>query len=202
VETSVPSGYTEDESDCQNGDPLNGSCTIVNTLEAPLPNDPPTASFTYSCTELSCSFNASASSDSDGSITGYSWNFGDGSSGSGVTTSHTYGAGQTYTVQLTVTDNDGATDSAVQNVTVSAPPSIITLSATGYKVKGRQKADLSWSGAATSSVDIYRDGASITRTANDGFHTDNIDRRGGGTYVYQVCEANTSVCSNEVTIDI
>jgi hypothetical protein len=32
VETSVPSGYTEDESDCQNGDPLNGSCTIVNTL--------------------------------------------------------------------------------------------------------------------------------------------------------------------------
>ena len=30
----MPSGYTEDESDCQNGDPLNGSCTIVNTLDA------------------------------------------------------------------------------------------------------------------------------------------------------------------------
>jgi len=32
---SVPSGYTADESDCQNGDPLNGSCTIVNTVDSP-----------------------------------------------------------------------------------------------------------------------------------------------------------------------
>lgn len=35
---------------------------------------------------------------------------------------------------------------------------------------------------------------------NDGFHTDDIDNRGGGSYTYQLCEAGTSTCSNEVTI--
>ena len=35
TEPSVPSGYTRNQTDCQNGDPLNGSCTIVNTLNAP-----------------------------------------------------------------------------------------------------------------------------------------------------------------------
>jgi hypothetical protein len=39
VENVVPSGYTANQSDCQNGDPLNGSCTIVNTLNAPDPDD-------------------------------------------------------------------------------------------------------------------------------------------------------------------
>lgn len=163
-------------------------------------NVPPTASFTYSCTDLACSFDGSASSDSDGTIQSYSWNFGDGSTGSGVTTNHTYGAGGTYTVTLTVTDNGGATGTDAQSVTVTAPSTGITLTATGYKLKGLQKADLTWSGATSTDVDVYRDGAVITTTANDGFYTDNIDNRGGGTYVYKVCEAGTTVCSNDATV--
>ncbi len=82
-------------------------------------NDPPIASFTFNCTGLSCDFNASGSSDPDGTIVGYAWNFGDNNTGSGVTTSHTYAAAGTYTVILTVTDDDGATDTDSQSVTVS-----------------------------------------------------------------------------------
>ena len=67
-------------------------------------------------------------------------------------------------------------------------------------MKGLQKADLSWSDA-TSNVDVYREGEIIATTANDGSHTDNIDQRGGGSYVYQVCEAGGTVtCSNEATV--
>ncbi|GAB4193881.1 MAG: hypothetical protein Tsb002_24810 [Wenzhouxiangellaceae bacterium] len=85
-------------------------------------NIPPTASFTFGCNNLTCNFDASGSSDSDGSITGYSWSFGDGASGSGVTTSHTYATGGTFNVSLTVTDDGGASDSTSQSVTVTSPP--------------------------------------------------------------------------------
>lgn len=85
-------------------------------------NQPPVASFTFSCNELSCSFNGAGSTDSDGSIVSYAWNFGDGSSGSGVSTSHSYAAGGTFNVTLTVTDDDNASDSDTQAVTVTAPP--------------------------------------------------------------------------------
>jgi PKD repeat protein len=82
-------------------------------------NQPPAASFTWGATGLTASFNGSGSSDPDGSVTGYSWNFGDGSTGTGVSPSHTYAAAGTYTAQLTVTDNQGATGSTTRQVDVS-----------------------------------------------------------------------------------
>lgn len=85
----------------------------------PVDNVLPTASFTDSCTDLDCFFDGTGSSDTDGSISSYSWNFGDGSTATGSSVSHSYAADGTYSVQLTVTDNAGGTDSQTQSVTVS-----------------------------------------------------------------------------------
>jgi PKD repeat protein len=85
-------------------------------------NRAPTASFTFNCIELTCSFDGNGSSDPDGTIAGWNWNFGDGASGSGASSSHTYSSGGPYTVILTVTDNRAATGQQVRQVTVSAPP--------------------------------------------------------------------------------
>jgi PKD repeat protein len=83
-------------------------------------NAAPTASFTYSCTDLSCSFDGSGSDDSDGTIAGYEWDFGDGETMTGgIDESHTFAAGGSYSVTLTVTDNDGATGSWSQDVSVT-----------------------------------------------------------------------------------
>jgi Matrixin len=107
---------------------------------------------------------------------------------------------------------NGSGDSAYSNVasaqtqaaaTGAAPPiatSNATLTVRGYKVKGSQLADLAWSGLSGSSVDIYRNGAVVSSTANDGAYTDNINKKGGGSYTYQACEAGTSSCTNSVSI--
>jgi len=90
---------------------------VITVLELP------TASFTYTCNGLSCDFDASDSSDSDGTIVSYDWNFGDGNSGSGVAPSHAYETetAATYNVTLTVTDNHGATDATSAEVQVTPP---------------------------------------------------------------------------------
>lgn len=83
-------------------------------------NQAPVASFTRSCTDLSCSF-TDTSTDSDGTIASRAWNFGDGSTSTAAAPSKTYAAAGTYTVTLTVTDNAGAQASTQQSVTVTAP---------------------------------------------------------------------------------
>ncbi|MFE4467796.1 PKD domain-containing protein [Leifsonia sp. NPDC056824] len=87
-----------------------------------LPNQPPVASFTKTTSQLTVNVDGSASTDSDGTIASYSWNFGDGSVVTGPTASHTYLQGGSYNVSLTVTDNQGATNTTSQGVSVTAPP--------------------------------------------------------------------------------
>ena len=82
-------------------------------------NVPPTANFSSSCSSLACSF-TDASSDTDGTIASWSWNFGDGATSTTRNPSHTYAAAGSYTVSLTVTDNAGATGSTSKSVSVTS----------------------------------------------------------------------------------
>lgn len=81
-----------------------------------LPPQPPSASFTHLVDDLNASFDGSGSSDPDGSVVSWSWDFGDGATATGPTAAHTYVAPGTYTVTLTVTDDDGATAQSSQQV--------------------------------------------------------------------------------------
>ena len=67
---------------------------------------------------LAVSFDAAASADTDGTIVSYSWDFGDGSLGTGVSSSHTYTQEGIFIATLTVTDDDGLTGSTSTNISV------------------------------------------------------------------------------------
>ena len=141
----------------------------------------------------------SSSSDSDGSIVSYEWYEGATLLATGVSPTLPFALGN-HTVTLTVTDNEGAMANDSVQINVVAESSGVTLSTVGYKVKGLMKADLSWGGATSGNVDVYRNGSVITTTANDWTYTDNINQRGSGTFTYKICEAGTSVCSNESAV--
>jgi PKD repeat protein len=81
----------------------------------------PTAAFSSMSTNLIATFNGGGSTDTDGTIVSYAWTFGDGTTGTGVTPTHTYATANTYTVGLTVTDNLGGTNTVSHPVTVTAP---------------------------------------------------------------------------------
>ncbi len=86
-------------------------------------NQVPVASFTATPPKgefpLPVSFDAGASSDSDGTIVDYAWTFGDGTSANGATASHTYSAIGNYTATLFVTDDDGAIGSTTRSIKVT-----------------------------------------------------------------------------------
>lgn len=96
--------------------------TITATGGGPT-NQPPRAVISGPTTGVAgtaLSFSGSQSSDSDGTISSYAWNFGDNTTATGATASHTYAAAGTYTVRLTVTDNRNDTGFTDFSVVVSA----------------------------------------------------------------------------------
>lgn len=109
-------------------------------------NEAPTANFTYSAQSLevgkSISFDGTGSSDSDGSISRYEWDFGDGAAATGATPTHTYSSPGNYTVSLTVTDNDGSSRTTNREIRISdSRPSVSTVSV--------EDAPINYSDAAT-----------------------------------------------------
>lgn len=85
------------------------------------PNEPPVASFTVTCTDNVCAFDARGSTDENQATLTYSWAFGNGS-GSGPVPTRTYTSAATYTVTLTARDEWGVTATATQTVTIAVPP--------------------------------------------------------------------------------
>ena len=119
------------------------------------PNVSPIASFTNSAAgqaPINVLFDASGSSDPDGTISSYSWDFGDGNSGTGANANHTYVSGGTFTVTLTVTDNQGATGTTSSNVVIAAPNVAPTAAFTSSTTTGTAPLAVSFN-ASTSSDD-------------------------------------------------
>lgn len=123
---------------------VNGSVeggTAQVRLESPCveppDNQPPVAAFeatASSGTPLGIDVDGTASTDPDGTIAAYEWDFGDGSTGSGATASHVYAAPGTYMVSLTVTDDRGGTDVTSQQVeVVLAPPPVPVAAADSHR---------------------------------------------------------------------
>ncbi len=100
---------------------------LWNGLPAGASNINPTANASGDCPAgggLTCTFDGSLSTDSDGSIASYAWTFSGGGTATGATPSHTYALAGPQTATLTVTDNLGGTNSTTVNVTVVAPPTV------------------------------------------------------------------------------
>jgi PKD repeat protein len=147
------------------------SLTVVDPTAPTTPNQLPTAAFTSSAAGLKASVDAGASSDPDGSIASYAWEFGDGATATGVTASHTYAAAGTYTVKLTVTDNSGTTGTISHQVTVTAPPPADALAADAFgrtvAAGGWGSADIggAWALTGGSSAFSVTDGAGVVTLA-------------------------------------
>jgi PKD repeat protein len=89
----------------------------------PPANTPPTAAFTYTCNNASCSFSSTSTDAAPGTITTYAWDFGDHGTATVMNPLHSYAitSSKDFTVTLTVTDNDGLTGTTTQTITVSPP---------------------------------------------------------------------------------
>ncbi|HEX2121044.1 MAG TPA: M36 family metallopeptidase [Thermoanaerobaculia bacterium] len=150
----------------------------------------------------SVTFSGTAADAEDGTISSsLSWSSSrDGALGSGASITTSALTVGTHTITARATDSGGLSGSSAINVTItSTTPSPITLSVSGRKVKGVATANLTWSGATSAQVDVYRNNVRVTTTANDGAHTDQIGK-GGGTLTYRVCEAGTNTCSNNASV--
>jgi serine protease len=138
-----------------------GAETLVSTeiiITGPPPNQAPTATFTANPetgeAPLTVSFNASGSSDPDGTIASYNWDFGDGATSTNATRNHSYSEAGTYLVKLTVTDNDGATAEATTEIIVSPstnnPP---TASFTATPITGYAPLTVNFNGSTSADTD-------------------------------------------------
>ena len=167
----------------------------------PAPNAAPNAKFASACSALSCAF-TDQSTDADGSVVGWAWDFGDGSLSGARNPTHSYATPGSYVVRLIATDDDGAATATQASVAVSVPPptTAISLSAVMRKVKGTRYVDLAWSGATSTSVDIYRYNTLLLSKTNSGAHTDNPTTKTGSYLVYRVCESGTTTCSASVNV--
>jgi subtilisin family serine protease len=160
------------------------------------PNVAPAASFTISCTGLTCTF-TDRSTDADGSVVGWNWAFGTGATATTQNPTYTYPAAGTYTVTLKATDDKGATGTSSGSFTLSAPTApTITISLSASRTSTSLTTDIRWTKAPGTYVDLYRNGVKFKTTANDGHYRDVIAISGSGTVTYRVCQqGGTSNCS-------
>ena len=187
-------------------DDINGARALYPTVSNTAPSvtiSSPANGASYA-NGATVSFTGSASDTQDGSLTSaLAWRSNiDGSIGLGGSFSRVLSAGS-HTITATAVDSGGLSTVRTVNVTVAAAitssTSGGTLKATGRKVKGVQSVDLSWNGLSGTSLDVYRNSTKWL-TPNDGRETDNLNKKGAGSYTYKVCVAGTTTCSNTASV--
>jgi PKD repeat protein len=169
-----------------------------------VPNQAPKAAFTQQAAFLDASFDATGSTDVDGTITGYAWDFGDGVQASGQTQAHAYAEAGTYTVTLTVTDDRGTTNRTQQDVTVKAAPAnlapnaVVTATATDLTAKLDGSASADADGQVAAYAWDFGDGS--TGTGPTPTHAYAV----GGTYTVTLTVTDdkglTGTASTQVTV--
>ena len=108
-------------------------------------------------------------------------------------------ADTTYDYRVVAINGSGEAMSDIASGTTSSAPDL-ALTASGYKVKGRQHVTLNWGDSTV--VDVYRDGNLVGSDATGPSVDDNIGNKGGGSYEHYVCVAySPEVCSNTTTTD-
>ncbi|WP_028047327.1 PKD domain-containing protein [Cellulomonas sp. URHE0023] len=146
------------------------STTSVTVKE---PNKAPTAAIVASTTDLKAVLDGTTSTDSDGTVASYAWTFGDGTTGTGAKPTHYYAKAGTYTVALTVTDNEGATASSTTSVTAKepnkAPTARFTSSANGLALSADGSTSTDPDGTLASYAWTFGDGT--TGTGANAQHT-------------------------------
>ncbi len=179
----------------------------VTVAATPPPNQAPTAVIgTPVVSQRTVNVSGSGSTDPDGTITGYAWEFGDGATGTGATASRTYAADGTYTVRLTVTDDDGDTGTTTRQVTVAAtpPPNQAPTAVIGTPVVSQRTVNVSGSGSTDPDGTItgyaweFGDGATATgSTASRTYAAD-------GTYTVRLTvtddDGDTGTTTRQVTV--
>ncbi|RUO27030.1 peptidase S8 [Aliidiomarina minuta] len=154
---------------------------------------PPAADFSYSVDGMTVNFTDESEADSD--IMSYEWDFGDGASSTNQNPQHTYAEEGTYSVTLTVTDEEELSDSVTKSVTIALSDIDVSV-LSGVKLRtGSAIVQLRWSGAE-GAVDIYRDGEFVETVSGmeryrDRFETDQDDVH------YEVCpEGSQAGCGS------
>jgi poly(hydroxyalkanoate) depolymerase family esterase len=168
------------------------------------PNADIQASTDVASTGETVNFDGTASSDPDGTIQSYEWDFGDGTTATGSTASHSYSATGTYTVSLTVTDDKGGTGTAAVDVQVcdgNCPPKAdITASATNVTTEDTVDFDASGSSDVDGSIASYDwdFGDGTTATGATASHT----YTSTGTYTATVTVTDDSGATDTASVDI
>lgn len=183
------------------------TATTTKTVSVGDVNEAPTAAFDLVTAQPSAAdpveFDGGQSSDPDGMIASYEWQFGDGGTGTGQLVSHTYSVAADYVVQLTVTDSEGAMDSISRTVTVlpESPDNLRTTNVTATAV------ELAWGAPATYTPDhynVYRDGTVVAQPTTTSFEDTGLTT--GSTHDYVVTAVTgggvESSDSNTVTVTV
>ncbi|TRO65067.1 S8 family serine peptidase [Christiangramia sabulilitoris] len=167
-----------------------------------MPNKPPSASFWYQQDGVTF-FLKDDSWDNDGTIENWLWNFGDGNTSTLQNPVHTFSELGYYKVSLTVTDDRGGSNLFYRWMEAIEPdPVNLVLTVNGYRIKGQEYTDLTWTPSNTSEeIDIYLNGRLRHRVPNTGSYTDRISVKGSTSLTYKVCISNSlELCSDEITV--